>query len=207
MRFIKSKLGAMLAAAVAWIWFCPGAGADTVTFAMYPDGTQVPASNVSTTIFNPTSVVGDQFAALGIHFHDTGLLTEVTGLSDGGSTHADGWCPSGGYTCSPNNILLENSPSGGQSLDTLKITFDVPQIDVLGAPRHRDGRTGADQSPIPTQNLTYLLRRAFPDPFIHRRTVRRCSRVIFARQCIVFELTRQRGFQAVSVRIEFILRS
>jgi hypothetical protein len=94
-----------------------------------PDGTQV-ASNVSTAVFSPTSVVDDQFAALGIHFHDTGLLIEETVLSDGGSTHADGWCPSGGNTCSPNNILLENSPSGGQSLDTLKITFDVPQTDV-----------------------------------------------------------------------------
>ncbi len=128
---VKSKVGIMLAVVVACLWFCRGASAETITFATYPGGTQVPASDVSTaTTFSPTSVMGDQFAALGIHFSDTGLLTEDTSHSDGGSTHADGWCSSGGYTCSPNNILLENSPSGEQSLDTLSITFDIPQTDV-----------------------------------------------------------------------------
>jgi hypothetical protein len=74
--------------------------------------------------------MADQFSALGVHFNNTGLLFESTGAGDGMSTNADGWCPTGGYNCFPNNILIENSPSGGQSLDTLRITFDVPQSAV-----------------------------------------------------------------------------
>ena len=123
------KLRARPIAVLGCLWLCVGASAAEITFATYPDGTQVPSANVSTGIFSPTSVVGDQFAALGIHFNNTGLLLELTAFPDGASTSPDGWCPFGGFTCSPNNIVVENS-TGGQSLDTLTMTFDIPQTAV-----------------------------------------------------------------------------
>lgn len=121
-----------MAALVGCVLFGAGSTAQTtITFATYPGGVQVPASDVSiNSQFSPKSVMGDQFAALGIHFNNTGLLFPWLGFPGGSSTYPDGWCQTGGYTCSPNNILLVNSPSGGQSFDTIKMTFDVPQTAV-----------------------------------------------------------------------------
>lgn len=132
MRLLSFEFRPGLAAVAGCLWLCTSANADmaNITFATYPDGTQVPASDVSTSSFSPTSVMGDQFAALGIHFNNTGELLEVSGPPDGQSTSADGWCPAGGYSCLPNNIVLVNSPSGGQSLDTLQMTFDLQQTVV-----------------------------------------------------------------------------
>ncbi len=109
----------------------------TFTFATLPNGTQVPASDVSTANFEPGSVLGNQFAALGVHFNNTGLLSQVGFAgSDGASTSPDGWCSTGGYTCAGNNIVVENSRSGNDpttgipTIDTLRITFDTPQTSV-----------------------------------------------------------------------------
>jgi hypothetical protein len=102
----------------------------TVDFATLPDGSQVAASDVSGANFSATSVAADQFAAQGVHFNSTGVLEELTGSSDGGSTFADGWCANNqpNYTCAPNNIVLEDStPAGGQTFDTLKIKFATSQ--------------------------------------------------------------------------------
>lgn len=127
---MKSHLVSAALAACMTLCVSSSGQAATITFATYPGGTQVPASDVSTGVFSPTSVMGDQFAALGIHFNDTGLLLENTFLPDGGSTHADGWCPSGGYSCAPNNIVLLTNNSAGTGIDVLRMTFDVPQHSI-----------------------------------------------------------------------------
>jgi hypothetical protein len=99
----------------------------TINFATYPNGTQVPSTDVSSGNFSPTSVMADQFSSLGVHFNSTGILHEILGVTDGASTNPDGWCPTGGYNCGNNLLLMNSGPTGGQTFDTLKITFDVPQ--------------------------------------------------------------------------------
>ena len=100
----------------------------TIDFATLPDGSQVPASDVSTVNFSPRSVLGgaqDYWQPLGVNFNSTGNLLEAFGPS----INSDGWCPNNqpNYSCAPNNIVVENSPSVGQTFDTLKVTFNNPQ--------------------------------------------------------------------------------
>jgi hypothetical protein len=69
--------------------------------------------------FGPGQLVGDQFSSLGVHFNNSGISLAVTGIPDGKSTHADGL--GGG------NIVVASTNSGGQTFDTLRITFDTQQ--------------------------------------------------------------------------------
>jgi hypothetical protein len=118
----------------------------TINFATLPDGSQVPASEVSDTSFMPGSIVGataaqDYWARKGVHFNGTASLGLLSGLGSDENTGLDGWCSAGGYTCrtattgGPNNVVLFNNTgsdpaTGTPSVNTMQITFDQSQTSV-----------------------------------------------------------------------------
>ena len=68
------------------------------------------------------ALMSDQFSPLGVHFNGSGVATEITGIPDGRSTQQDGF--GGG------NMVVASTNSGGNTFDTLRITFDTPQSAV-----------------------------------------------------------------------------
>jgi hypothetical protein len=87
------------------------------------------AENAGGGQFAPNLSLGEQFMPLGVHFNYSGATLLVSGppILDGRSTHSDDWCSGGGYNCAPNNIVVASTQSGGQTFDTLRITFDTQQ--------------------------------------------------------------------------------
>ena len=90
-----------------------------ISFATLPNGVQVPPSLIAGP---PGWVAGDQFAALGIHFSNSGILSEdAAGVW---TTAPDGWSRDGSLNCAPCNLVVQSNTN------TLTITFDVPQTSV-----------------------------------------------------------------------------